>query len=140
LVTSDCYSYQGVAGECRYTCDSDSTAGYGKYYCELGSLKVLTNHEDIKKELKANGPMMMGLRVYEDFMSYARGVYKHTTGELVGGHAMKLIGYGVDDREGLYWIMQNQWSTDWGDRGFIKIKEGEIGIDSVALSCMPDIK
>lgn len=48
---------------------------------------------------------------------------------------MKLIGYGVDGKEGLYWILQNQWSEDWGDRGYIKIKAGEIGIDSVGLSC-----
>lgn len=52
---------------------------------------------------------------------------------------MKLIGFGVDKDEGDYWILQNQWTTEWGENGFVKIKFGEIGIDSVALSCMPDI-
>jgi cathepsin B len=71
----------------------------------LGSLKVVTKTDEIKKELKENGPMMMGLRIYEDFMSYASGIYKFTFGELVGGHAMKLIGYGEDSKEGLYWVL-----------------------------------
>jgi len=84
--------------------------------------------------------MMMGLRIFEDFMNYGSGVYKYTSGEMLGGHAMKLIGYGQDEVEGFYWVLQNQWTTEWGERGFVKIKEGEIGIDSVALSCMPDVR
>ena len=84
--------------------------------------------------------MMMGLRIFEDFMNYGSGVYKYTSGEMLGGHAMKLIGYGEDEVEGFYWVLQNQWTTEWGERGFVKIKEGEIGIDSVALSCMPDVR
>jgi cathepsin B len=82
---------------------------------------------------------MVSLMIYEDFLNYDKGIYKHTAGKLVGGHAMKMIGYGQDETEGLYWVLQNQWTDDWGDKGFIKIKAGEIGIDSVALSCMPDL-
>lgn len=40
-----------------------------------------------------NGPVMVGLTVYEDFINFGKGVYKYTAGELVGGHAMKLIGW-----------------------------------------------
>ena len=52
---------------------------------------------------------------------------------------MKLIGYGTDDQEGLFWLLQNQWTEEWGEKGFVRIKHGEIGIDSVALSCIPDL-
>ena len=86
-----------------------------------------------------NGPIMVSLAIYEDFMNYGSGVYKHILGEYIGGHAMKMIGWGHDEKEGLYWQMQNQWSTDWGDEGYIKVKAGDIGIDSVGLSCMPEI-
>lgn len=72
-------------------------------------------------------------------MSYSSGIYEHVTGEFMGGHAMKLVGYGHDEKEGLYWILQNQWTEDWGDNGFISIKHGQIGIDDVAMSCMPDL-
>lgn len=139
LVSRDCQPYIGYADKCEYTC-TESFVPYNKYYCALGSLRVYTKADEIKKDLKENGPMMMGLRIYEDFMSYAKGIYKQTYGELVGGHAMKLIGYGEDSKEGLYWVLQNQWTTDWGELGYIKIKAGEIGIDSVALSCSPDLE
>jgi hypothetical protein len=52
---------------------------------------------------------------------------------------MKVVGWGYELPEGFYWILQNQWTLDWGDKGFVKIKAGEIGIDSVALACMPDL-
>lgn len=81
----------------------------------------------------------MGLQIFEDFMNYDTGVYKYTFGEIVGGHAMKVVGYGEDPEEGLYWEMQNQWTDEFGEDGFIKIKHGEIGIDSVAIACMPDL-
>ena len=47
--------------------------------------------------------MLMGLTIMEDFMSYESGIYKYTVGDNIGGHAMKLIGYGEDPEEGLYW-------------------------------------
>jgi cathepsin B len=50
---------------------------------------------------------MVSLMIYEDFLNYDKGIYKHTAGSLVGGHAMKMIGYGQDETEGLYWVLQN---------------------------------
>lgn len=75
LVTQECQGYQGMAKSCSYGCDT-ADVKYAKYYCELGSLAVFTKNDDIKKELRENGPMMMGLRIYEDFMNYGSGVYK----------------------------------------------------------------
>jgi cathepsin B len=40
--------------------------------------------------------MMVGLMIYEDLLNYKSGIYTQTTNEAVGGHAVKLIGYGVD--------------------------------------------
>jgi hypothetical protein len=34
---------------------------------------------------------------------------------MIGGHAMKLIGFGEDEDLGLYWVLQNQWTTEWGE-------------------------
>ena len=140
-VSSTCKAYQGERSRCDYRCDQGlhEKDPYEKYYCSVGSLKILTEVEDMKREISTNGPMMFGLMIYEDFMNYNKGIYKHITGDVVSGHAMKAIGYGVDEKEGLYWIMQNQWTEEWGDKGFIKIKAGEIGIDAVGLSCMPDL-
>jgi cathepsin B len=43
--------------------------------------------------------------IYEDFLNYESGIYSHVSGEQVGGHAMKLIGYGYDKHEGLFWLL-----------------------------------
>ena len=63
---------------------------------------------------------------------------------MVGGHAIKMIGWGHDDKEGgdgsLFWICQNQWSEAWGEKGFLKVKAGQIGLDSMTVACDPDIE
>ena len=46
--------------------------------------------------------------VYADFMSYKSGIYIHTTGSRQGGHAIKLVGYGVENGVE-YWICANAW-------------------------------
>ena len=46
------------------------------------------------------------------------GVYKHVTGEALGGHAVKMMGWGVEGGV-KYWLVANSWNTDWGDNGMI---------------------
>ena len=49
---------------------------------------------------------------------------------MLGGHAVKIIGWGVEDGED-YWLVANSWNADWGDKGFFKILKGvnECGIE-----------
>lgn len=44
------------------------------------------------------------------------GVYQHVSGSLIGGHAIKILGWGVEDGVP-YWLCANSWNTDWGDNG-----------------------
>ena len=44
------------------------------------------------------------------------GVYKHETGSSLGGHAIRILGWGVEE-ETPYWLVANTWNTDWGDGG-----------------------
>lgn len=97
VVPSDCISYKEDLGLCSYRCDNGTSTGSDRYYCKIGSMVIATTHKEIMTELYHNGPMMVGLMIYEDFMNYADGIYKHITGEEMGGHAMKLIGYGHDE-------------------------------------------
>ena len=109
----------------KYKCQPDSTVNYGM------------NIECIKSWIFTHGPMEVGYIVYEDFMNYESGVYSHTYGENVGGHAVKLIGWGKTSSGVDYWICQNSWSPKWGMNGYFWIKQGDSGIDKEAYSCIP---
>jgi cathepsin B len=77
------------------------------------------------------GPLAVAFSVYSDFPTYKSGVYKHTTGQLLGGHAVEMIGWGTDPTGGDYWIIKNSWNEQWGDKGYFKIARGtdECGIE-----------
>jgi len=77
-----------------------------------------------------NGPVTAAFDVYEDFLTYTSGVYQHKTGEYLGGHAVKILGWGVDSGTP-YWIIANSWNADWGNKGFFWMLRGkdECGIE-----------
>lgn len=98
----------------------------------------LSGEEDFQRELMKNGPFEITLTVYEDFLTYKSGVYSHVTGEALGGHAVKLVGWGIQD--GIpYWKIANSWNDDWGDKGFFLIKRGsnECGIEENGVAGIP---
>jgi C1A family cysteine protease len=53
------------------------------------------------------------MQVYDDLLSYKGGIYVHQGGKLDGGHAVKLVGWGVENKVP-YWIIANSWNEDWG--------------------------
>jgi cathepsin B len=81
--------------------------------------------------------METGFEVFEDFMSYKSGVYHHVAGKLLGGHAVKILGWGKDQDGTEFWICGNSWNTSWGEGGFFRIKVGECNIDSSVWACIP---
>ncbi|CAH0388737.1 unnamed protein product, partial [Bemisia tabaci] len=78
---------------------------------------------DLKKELVEKGPVTMSFKIYEDFYLYKTGVYHHVTGEKIGGHAVRVLGYGTEKGES-YWLVANSWNSEWGDQGLFKIRSG----------------
>jgi cathepsin B len=78
----------------------------------------------IMQEIYTNGPVETAFTVYEDFVSYTGGVYKYTWGQELGGHAVKIIGWGVTSNGVKYWIVANSWNPDWGEKGFFRIIRG----------------
>ncbi|MEO6603869.1 MAG: C1 family peptidase [Polyangiaceae bacterium] len=87
----------------------------------------LTSITDRKNYLSNVGPCSASFDVYDDFYSYASGVYHHITGKYVGGHCVEVIGYSDAEQ---CWICKNSWSTSWGAAGFFKIGYGECKFDA----------
>merc|ERR1712110_152944 len=96
------------------------------------SYRVPRSVADIQEEIMTYGPVEAGFNVYEDFMNYVGGVYYHVSGRMEGGHAVKVMGWGFDEEAGMdYWLVANSWNTDWGEKGFFRIRMGtdECGIE-----------
>jgi len=83
----------------------------------------LQGEESIMQEIYKNGPVETAFTVYEDFLSYKSGVYQHTSGPALGGHAVKFVGWGVENGV-KYWLTANSWNPTWGENGFFKIIRG----------------
>jgi len=136
LVTDECKPYTSGDGSvpwCGFfgkgVCATKGVE-YKKYYAKShyspGSI------ENIKKDILNYGPVETGFTVYDDFMSYKSGVYKRTSNKVLGGHAVKIIGWGKEESTGTeYWIVANSWNTSWGLDGYFNIAFGECGIENV---------
>ncbi|CAI6373030.1 unnamed protein product [Macrosiphum euphorbiae] len=122
--TRMCYGDQDL----DYNDDHRFTRDY--YYLTYGS---------IQKDVMNYGPIEASFDVYDDFPSYKSGVYEKTeNASYLGGHAVKLIGWGVEEGTP-YWLMVNSWNPQWGDNGLFKIRRGtnECGIDNSTTAGVP---
>jgi len=135
----DC-SGNGPTPSCKKTClpNYPKTFTEDKHYGSK-SYGVSSRVADIQMEIMTHGPVEIAISVYEDFMMYKSGVYRHVTGSYLGGHAIKMIGWGVAEDGTPYWICTNSWNQDWGNGGFINIKRGsnECGIEGRVVAGLP---
>lgn len=117
---------------CRTTC---SEAKYGTSFNDdkhfAKSAYSVGSVQQAMEEIYTKGSMSVAFTVYQDFLTYKSGVYTHQSGQALGGHAVKFVGWGVEDGVDYWWVM-NSWNKYWGDNGAFKIKRGtnECGIES----------
>lgn len=71
----------------------------------------------VKRALQ-NGPLVASMTVYDDFMFYTGGVYRHVTGNRAGGHAVSIVGWNDEHQS---WVVRNSWGTGWGVQGYFEI-------------------
>ncbi|CAJ0594809.1 unnamed protein product [Cylicocyclus nassatus] len=109
---------------CRAQCQFGYNMDYysDKIYAS-SAYSIIANEDAIRKEIFTNGSVTAGFDVYSDFRLYKSGVYVHTWGKYEGGHAIRLIGWGVENGV-KYWLVANSWSTAWGEDGLFKIRRG----------------
>jgi len=140
---SGCPSQSSPDGPTK--CDSTARAPHNDFshdkYWFQGSIVKASGETSMQSALMAGGPMETAFTVYSDFENYASGIYHHVSGGMAGGHAVKLVGWGVENGV-KYWKIANSWNPYWGEKGYFRIKRGnnEGGIEDSAVASSPDAK
>jgi len=151
IVTSTCYPYTiptcppaqepclnfVATPDCNQQCVDSEVWSSSKHFMS-SAYSVGPSASQIQQEMFTNGPVEACFSVYEDFVTYKKGVYSHTTGDYLGGHCVKCIGWGVENGTP-YWLCNNSWTTYWGNNGQFKILRGqdECGIEDDVVAGMP---
>nr|ACO11618.1 Cathepsin B precursor [Caligus rogercresseyi] len=130
----------GRTPKCHRTCENenysvpyDKDLSFGR-----SSYSIRSDPKQIQLEIMDNGPVEAAFSVYSDFMNDKSGVYRHVKGSLLGGHAIRILGWGVE-KGTPYWLVANSWNTDWGDKGTFKILRGSdhCGIEGSVVTGLP---
>ncbi|KAK3033937.1 hypothetical protein RJ639_032369 [Escallonia herrerae] len=128
--------------KCQRKCTSGNQLWRKSKHYGVSAYRVNSDPYNIMAEVYKNGPVEVAFTVYEDFAHYKSGVYKHITGDAMGGHAVKLIGWGTTADGEDYWLIANQWNRSWGDDGYFMIRRGtnECGIEAAVVAGLPSTK
>jgi hypothetical protein len=121
-----CYPYQARDGSCSAGCSDWQSRAF-----KIARWSWVANNPSALEAALMNGPLVAGFTVYSDFFSYRSGIYHHTSGNAVGGHAIVIVGY---DSVEQYWIVKNSWGSSWGESGYFRIGFGEAGIENYVAS------
>uniref|UniRef100_A0A6B2EA13 Putative cathepsin b n=1 Tax=Phlebotomus kandelakii TaxID=1109342 RepID=A0A6B2EA13_9DIPT len=134
-----CEGEGGKTPKCQKKCqDSYNVAYKDDKHFGKSSYSVSRQEKQIRLEIMKNGPVEGAFTVYEDLINYKDGVYQHVHGKELGGHAIRILGWGTENGTP-YWLIANSWNTDWGDNGFFKILRGEdhCGIEGSVSAGLP---
>ena len=153
-VGSDPYPAEGSAGcprikmnspECPTKCDAGAKAPHNDFandkYSFKGRLEHYPTEAALQTAIMTGGPVETAFKVYADFENYAGGIYHKTTFHSLGGHAVRIVGWGVENST-KYWKVANSWNPFWGEQGYFRIIRGvnECGIESGAVAAPGDAK
>jgi cathepsin B len=140
---SDPYPAEGKAGcpsersppgpkKCDATASSEHSDFKKDKTSFSGSIQTASGPSKIKQMIMEGGPVETAFTVYSDFENYAGGIYKHVTGGMAGGHAVKIVGWGSEGGVD-YWKIANSWNPYWGEDGYFRIAYGEGGVDDQVI-------
>ena len=82
----------------------------------------MADEEALKIAVATQGPVSIAIGVALGFGDYKEGVYfDKNCSQTDLKHAMVIVGYGIDEKYGDYWLVKNSYGTSWGDKGYIKM-------------------
>jgi cathepsin L len=69
------------------------------------------------------GPISISVDASQ-FHDYESGVFSgcDANPNIDINHAVQLVGYGTDPKQGDYWLVRNSWGTGYGEDGYLRVK------------------
>jgi len=127
------------------SCTSQCETGYSTAYAQdkrfgASAYTISNDVGQIQTEILTNGPVEADFDVYADFPAYKTGVYVQSSNDYLGGHAIRILGWGTEGGVD-YWLVANSWNPGWGDKGFFKIRRGtnECNIENDVNAGLPKL-
>ncbi|KAA0068045.1 vignain-like [Cucumis melo var. makuwa] len=119
VTAEDNYPYFEGDGYCR------RRGGYKERVTIDGYENVPRNNEHALMKAVAHQPVAVAIASGGfDFKFYGQGMF--TEENFCGyniDHTVVVVGYGTDE-DGDYWIIRNQYGTQWGMNGYMKMQRG----------------
>jgi C1A family cysteine protease len=103
----------------QFATEPSASAQNARHY-KVTKSQSLNNLEAIKAALATDGPVVVGISVYDGFQGAevaktGRVSMPKANEKLLGGHAVCVVGY--DDKRRLL-KFRNSWGANWGDKGY----------------------
>ncbi|GJN26130.1 hypothetical protein PR202_gb14034 [Eleusine coracana subsp. coracana] len=91
------------------------------HWAQIGGYrKVEPNNETKLMEAVRRQPIMVGFNYPGILHQYKSGVFSGPCRDILGPHAVALVGYGKDAKTGKkYWIAKGSYGPKWGMKGYL---------------------
>lgn len=129
----------------------DSTKNYGspqQHFQALLMYKidgVVDDNRCLMMDIFKWGPVCSAFTVYDDFYDFdpkTTPVYVHdpSRNNVVGGHAVEIVGWGVYENTPFWWV-KNSWGTEYGENGYFRFLRGknQCSLESNVVSMLPNL-
>lgn len=110
------YPYKGNNKTCKVKKETHGVARIKGYE------KVPSNSEKSLLKAVAHQPVSVYIEsTGYDFQFYSSGIFAGNCG-IKTDHCVTVVGYGEARGGTKYWLVKNSWGTEWGEKGYIRMK------------------
>lgn len=108
------YPYKPIDGRCEATCKpTTAITGYKSVLADETSLQTAIVQQPVSVAVDASS---------QQWQLYQTGILDFDCPTNID-HALLLVGYGEESKP--YWRLRNQWSTQWGESGYVRLVRGK---------------
>lgn len=119
IATERSYPYRGSGGSCKYNVDSLSSKIRGYNRIQEGDERIL------QEAIAFIGPISICVDASHDsFPNYSNGIYHEpnfSSNDDDLNHAVLVVGYGIDENDREFYIVENSLGLDWGEDGYMRL-------------------